>query len=116
MYPSVYNRLMPIISRSYTWVLLGRNLVNVSGRNYTGTLTNHFPLQESVFAEMMSRLSSGDTSLLAEMHATTSGLKTLVTTQTIQDLETARRCLGGHGFSEVAGIGRIYAMYLPSAT
>lgn len=65
---------------------------------------------------MNSRLASGDTSLLAEMHATTSGLKTLVSTLTVQDLETARRCLGGHGFSEAAGIGRIYASYLPNVT
>lgn len=65
---------------------------------------------------MNSHLASGDTSLLAEMHATTSGLKTLVSTLTVQDLETARRCLGGHGFSEAAGIGRIYASYLPNVT
>jgi len=65
---------------------------------------------------MSSRLATGDVSLLAEMHATTSGLKTLVTTLTAQDLETARRSLGGHGFSEAAGIGRIYASYLPNAT
>lgn len=65
---------------------------------------------------MSSRLVTGDTSLLAEMHATLSGLKTLVTTMTAQDLETARRSLGGHGFSEAAGIGRIYAAYLPNTT
>ncbi len=65
---------------------------------------------------MSARLASGDTSLLSEMHATTSGLKTLVSTVTVQDLETARRSLGGHGFSEAAGVGRIYATYLPNAT
>ena len=65
---------------------------------------------------MSTRLARGDTSLLAEIHATTSGLKTLVTTQTVLDLETARRCLGGHGFSDAAGIGRIYAAYLPNVT
>lgn len=65
---------------------------------------------------MTSRLSTGDTSLLAEMHATTSGLKSLVSMYTVEDLETARRCLGGHGFSEAAGIGRIYALYLPNVT
>ena len=65
---------------------------------------------------MSTRLATGDTSLLAEMHATTSGLKTLVSTITVRDLETARRSLGGHGFSEAAGIGRIYGAYLPNAT
>ena len=65
---------------------------------------------------MSSRLAAGDMSLLAEMHAFTSGLKTLVSTLTAQDLETARRCLGGHGYSEAAGIGRMYAAYLPNTT
>ena len=65
---------------------------------------------------MASRLSKGDTSLLAEMHATTSGLKVLVSTCGIQDIETARRSMGGHGYSAFAGLGRLYADYLPSVT
>lgn len=65
---------------------------------------------------MVSRLSKGDTSLLAEMHATTSGLKVLVSTMGVQDLEVARRAMGGHGYSAFAGLGRLYADYLPSVT
>ncbi|KAI0341183.1 acyl-CoA oxidase [Trametopsis cervina] len=96
-YPSVYARLLPILSRAYVYIFLGRNL-------------------ENSFTRLSSRLAQGDTTLLAEMHATTSGLKSLVTTQTVHDLEAARRVLGGHGFSEAAGIGRIYATYLPNVT
>ncbi|EMD34949.1 hypothetical protein CERSUDRAFT_116474 [Gelatoporia subvermispora B] len=96
-YPSVHVRLLPALSRAYVYILLGRNLTDA-------------------FSELSSRLASGDTSLLAEMHATTSGLKVLVTTTAIQDLETARRSMGGHGFSEFAGVGRMYADYVPSAT
>ena len=65
---------------------------------------------------MTTRLASGNTSLLAEMHATTSGLKVIVMTMGIQDLEIARRSMGGHGYSTFAGLGRLYADYLPSAT
>lgn len=53
---------------------------------------------------------------LAEMHAMLCGLKVLVTTETINGLESARRALGGHGYSAFAGIGRLYADYLPAAT
>jgi acyl-CoA oxidase len=53
---------------------------------------------------------------LAEMHAVTSGLKILVTSQSVTDIETARRALGGHGFSAFAGLGKLYADNLPSAT
>ncbi|KAG6843086.1 hypothetical protein H0H87_008021, partial [Tephrocybe sp. NHM501043] len=65
---------------------------------------------------MSARLASGDTSLLAEMHATTSGLKVLVSTLGVHDLEVARRSMGGHGYSAFAGLGRLYADYLPSVT
>lgn len=65
---------------------------------------------------MASRLASGDTSLLAEMHATTSGLKVLISTIGINDIEVARRSMGGHGYSAFSGLGRLYAEYLPSAT
>ena len=65
---------------------------------------------------MSNQLPSGDTSLLAEVHATSSGLKVLATTTAIQDLEVARRSMGGHGYSAFSGLGRIYADYVPSAT
>ncbi|CDO76000.1 hypothetical protein BN946_scf184780.g7 [Trametes cinnabarina] len=96
-YPSLYYRLLPALARAYVFILLGRNL-------------------SSAFSAMLARLAAGDTSLLAEMHATTSGLKVLVTSVAIEDLETARRSMGGHGFSAFAGVGSIYADYLPAAT
>ena len=34
----------------------------------------------------------------------------------LNGLEGARRALGGHGYSMFAGIGRLYADYLPVAT
>ena len=54
--------------------------------------------------------------MLAEMHAITSGLKVFVTTSTARDIETARRSMGGHGFSAFAGLGKLYVQYLPSTT
>jgi len=79
------------------------------------TLMNGFN-KTKAFTIMSTQVASGDTSMLAEMHATTSGLKILVTTTGIQDVEIARRSMGGHGYSAFAGLGRIYAEYLPSAS
>lgn len=31
-YPSVYNRLIPILARSYAFLLLGRNLVSIASK------------------------------------------------------------------------------------
>ena len=65
---------------------------------------------------MSARLSAGDTSILSEIHAITSSLKVLTTSTSVQDIETARRALGGHGYSAYAGLGRMYADSLPSVT
>lgn len=96
-YPSTYIRLLPILSHAYVFIKSGRQLTKA-------------------FDTMAAGLAKGDTSLLAEMHATTSGLKVLVSSTGVADIEVARRSMGGHGYSAFAGLGRIYNDYLPSVT
>lgn len=72
--------------------------------------------QINLFTKMASQLARGNTELLAETHAVSSGLKAYCTANTVEGMETARRAMGGHGFLESAGIGRLYASQLPSAT
>ncbi|KAJ4480822.1 peroxisomal oxidase [Lentinula aciculospora] len=96
-YPSLHTRLIPILGRAYVFISLGRAL-------------------SQSFQIMAQRLSGGDTSLLTELHATTSGLKVLCTTTSVQDIENARRSIGGHGYSAFSGVGRFYADMIPSVT
>ncbi|KAL1739044.1 hypothetical protein HDZ31DRAFT_69351 [Schizophyllum fasciatum] len=96
-YPTVNGRLLPILARAYVFLRLGKSL-------------------SDLFTATAARLAEGDTSLLAELHATTAGLKVSATATSIADIEAARRSAGGHGYSAAAGIGRIYAEWLPSAT
>ncbi|KAG8221682.1 acyl-CoA dehydrogenase/oxidase C-terminal [Butyriboletus roseoflavus] len=96
-YPSTYYRLLPILSRSYVFIGLGRQTTKS-------------------FSALRERIEQGDLGYLAEIHAMLCGLKVLVSTETISGLENARRALGGHGYSMFAGIGRLYADYLPAAT
>ncbi|KAH7882117.1 peroxisomal oxidase [Phlebopus sp. FC_14] len=96
LYPSTYHRLLPILSRAYVFIDLGRRTTNV-------------------FSATTERIQH-DSDYLAEVHATLCGLKVLASTTTAKDLETARRALGGHGYSAFAGIGRLYADYLPAVT
>ncbi|KAH8114987.1 acyl-CoA dehydrogenase/oxidase C-terminal [Phellopilus nigrolimitatus] len=96
-YPSVHHRLLPILSRAYVYILLGRNLTNSQ-------------------KDLLAQLNRGDTSYLAEMHAMTSGLKVLVTTTSMEDIEVARRSMGGHGYSAYSALGYVYANALPSVT
>lgn len=65
---------------------------------------------------MSTQLATGDTTLLAETHAISSGLKTYVSSRVVEGVETVRRAMGGHGFLASTGIGRIYANELPSTT
>ncbi|KZT66801.1 acyl-CoA oxidase [Daedalea quercina L-15889] len=96
-YPGVYYRLLPVLSHAYIFITLGRNLLE----------------QMTV---MSKQLASGDVSMVSEMHLTSCALKILATTMGAQDAETARRAMGGHGFSEFAGVGRYYADFLPATT
>lgn len=54
--------------------------------------------------------------LLADLHATSCGLKSLASTIAAEGLEVARRACGGHGYSSFSGIGPYYADYLPTTT
>lgn len=65
---------------------------------------------------MASQLSTGDASLLAETHAVSSGLKTYVSAGVVEGAENVRRAMGGHGFLDASGVGRIFAAELPSVT
>jgi hypothetical protein len=65
---------------------------------------------------MSTQLAAGETTLLAETHAISSGLKTYVSSNVVEGVETVRRAMGGHGFLASTGIGRIYATELPSTT
>ncbi|KAI6019262.1 acyl-CoA dehydrogenase/oxidase C-terminal [Pisolithus microcarpus] len=96
-YPSTYYRLLPILARAYVFIALGRQT-----------------LKE--FTTITERSARGDFTKLSEAHAILCGLKVLVTNAVVRDLETARRALGGHGYSAFAGIGRLYADYLPAVT
>lgn len=65
---------------------------------------------------MASRLSTGDTSLLASTHAVSSGLKVYVSTRVVAGIEVFRRSMGGHGMLASSGVGRVFATELPAQT
>ncbi|KAI0027723.1 peroxisomal oxidase [Vararia minispora EC-137] len=96
-YPSTYYRLLPILARAYVFIPLGDQIARA-------------------FTDTVQKLAEGNTSLLAEMHVTTCGLKVLTSTATARDIETARRSMGGHGFSVHSGLSRLYGQYLPATT
>lgn len=69
-----------------------------------------------LYTESQKNMAEGDFSLLADVHASSSGLKSLCTIMAAQAIEECRRACGGHGFSQASGLGALYADYLPQVT
>ncbi|GAA5888994.1 hypothetical protein JCM6882_009711 [Rhodosporidiobolus microsporus] len=61
-------------------------------------------------------MEGGDFSLLADVHASSSGLKSLCTLMAAQAIEECRRACGGHGFSLAGGLASLWQDYLPNVT
>ncbi|GAA5907562.1 hypothetical protein JCM6882_004411 [Rhodosporidiobolus microsporus] len=61
-------------------------------------------------------MANGDFSLLPDLHAMSSGLKSLCTIMASNAIEECRRACGGHGFSQASGLVEAYTNYLPTVT
>jgi hypothetical protein len=53
---------------------------------------------------------------LPELHALSSGLKATCTAITADGIEAARRTCGGHGYSQLSGLPRLFASYVQNVT
>lgn len=71
-----------------------------------------------MYNKMLSALvrSPHDTSMLAEVHLLTSGLKAVLTWTAVAGMEESRKAMGGHGFSIYSGIGERLARENPGQT
>lgn len=92
-YPSVQHRVLP-------W-LAGAFALHFTGLRMRGLYERH--------AACAAR---GDWSLLSEMHAATSGLKSRCTFLAADGIECVRRACGGHGYSAFSGLSSLYADYV----
>ncbi|KAK4053613.1 hypothetical protein OIO90_003852 [Microbotryomycetes sp. JL221] len=96
-YPGVYMRVLPQIAKAYVFITIGKDMADL-------------------YQSMAAKLVEGDVTLMAETHAVSSGLKSYVSTSVVEGIEIVRRAMGGHGFLDANGVGRIYATELPSVT
>ncbi|CEP07812.1 hypothetical protein [Parasitella parasitica] len=90
-------RLLPAVAAAYACFFTGREMIRLYNLN-----------QEA--------MQQGNFSLLADLHASSSGLKSLTTTMAIDAIEDCRRACGGHGYSMFSGLGQFYQDYLPNVT
>jgi acyl-CoA oxidase len=97
-YPTVQIRILPLLATTFALHYTGEAMYKL----YYGT------------REAIER--SGDFSRLAEMHAASSGLKSLCTTLAADGIETCRRAMGGHGFGGGSGMIALNNEYLSKPT
>ena len=64
-----------------------------------------------MYANHEASADSGNFGGLAELHATSSGLKAVCTWMTGDGIEAARRCCGGHGYSALSGLPDLVGDY-----
>ncbi|KAK7883621.1 hypothetical protein LTR67_011031 [Exophiala xenobiotica] len=97
-YPTVQIRILPLLATTFALHYTGEAMYKL----YYGT-------RDAIEK-------SGDFSRLAEMHAASSGLKSLCTTLAADGIETCRRAMGGHGFGGGSGMIALNNEYLSKPT
>jgi acyl-CoA oxidase len=91
-------RLFPLVAQTYALFITGHVMMNLYD-NFSAQLDK-----------------DGSMDLMAQVHASSSGLKSLTTTMCIEGVETCRRACGGHGYSQFSGFPEFYGNLLPNAT
>jgi acyl-CoA oxidase len=92
------------------------NLASTFALHFTGKTMMQLYLQQQESINSGSASPEVIANLLADLHATSCGLKALASSIAAEGLETCRRACGGHGYSNFSGIGPFYTEYLQNTT
>ncbi|KAF9998566.1 Peroxisomal acyl-coenzyme A oxidase 1 [Entomortierella chlamydospora] len=90
-------RLTTSLALSYAMLMTGRVMAELHRRNLNNVI-------------------QGEVGMMAEVHATSSGLKALTSDLATAHMEDARRSCGGHGYAWCGGIVDIYTTVLQDVT
>lgn len=96
-YPTVQIRILPLLATTFAL-------------HYSGEAMNE------LYQRTRKTIEGGDFSALADLHSTSSGLKSLCTTLAADGIETCRRAMGGHGFGGYSGLVQPNSDYLSKPT
>lgn len=116
-YTMVQIRLLPLLAACFALHFTGRGMMalyEANQRKLAADAGKAAAGQSKRGAGPEESVPSSD--LLADLHATSCGLKSLASYTAVEGLEMCRRACGGHGYSNFSGIGTWYADYLPTAT
>jgi len=114
-YTMVQIRLLPLLAATFALHFTGRGMMELYQQNQDKMAVDAGKASSTNRGAGPEELHPG-TDLLADLHATSCGLKALASTTAAEGLEVCRRACGGHGYSSFSGIGTWYADYLPTTT
>lgn len=69
-----------------------------------------------MYDQFKKEVAENDMSMMAEVHATTCCLKSVMTTIVCDGIEKCRKLCGGHGYSRFSGLIDLFSNYVPSQT
>ncbi|PQE24516.1 acyl- oxidase protein [Rutstroemia sp. NJR-2017a WRK4] len=114
-YTMVQFRLLPLLAATFALHFTGKAMMELYSQNQKKMQLNAGKVSDENRGAGPEEINSGS-DLLADLHATSCGLKALGSTTAAEGLEVCRRACGGHGYSSFSGIGSWYADYLPTTT
>ncbi|KAF2759484.1 acyl-CoA oxidase [Pseudovirgaria hyperparasitica] len=113
-YRMVQVRLLTLLAATYALHFTGKAMMELYQENQKAV--NKEKTEESNPRGAGPEETSPGSDLVADLHATSCGLKSLASSTAAEGLEVCRRACGGHGYSSFSGIGPWYADYLPTTT
>ncbi|KAK5165002.1 hypothetical protein LTR04_001565 [Oleoguttula sp. CCFEE 6159] len=114
-YTTVQIRLLTLLATTFALHFTGRGMMQLYEENQKKMSQDAGKVGDANRGAGPEEIHSGS-DLLADLHATSCGLKSLASSTAVDGLEVCRRACGGHGYSSFSGIGPWYADYLPTAT
>lgn len=114
-YTMVQMRLLPLLASCFALHFTGKGMMNLYEANQKKMKQNTSSKDQSSRGAGPEETQAGS-DLLADLHGTSCGLKSLCSSTAAEGLEVCRRAMGGHGYSAFSGVGSWYADYLPTVT
>ena len=114
-YTMVQMRLLPLLAATFALHFTGKGMMALYQENQKKMAGDAGKTSDTTRGAGPEELNPG-AETLADLHATSCGLKALSSTTAAEGLEMCRRSCGGHGYSSFSGIGSWYADYLPTIT
>lgn len=114
-YTMVQFRLLPLLATTFALHFTGRGMMQLYQANQKKMSQDAGKIGDKQRGAGPEETHSGS-DLLADLHATSCGLKSYASSTAADGLEVCRRACGGHGYSSFSGLGSWYADYLPTCT